>query len=116
MFAETPKPPYTAVIFTARRTVEDQDGFEDVAAQMGPLAARQAGYLGIETVEDPSSRMEITVSYWSTDEDARAWKAVSQHSRAQRMGRERWYERYEVRVASVGRAYGHDANSSTVDT
>lgn len=106
MFAETPSPPYTAVIFTARRTEQDPDGYEAMAERMNVLAAEQPGYLGIETVEDPRAAMEITVSYWVSDEAARAWKRVTEHVEAQRQGRERWYERYEIRVATVDRAYG----------
>ncbi|HVF03558.1 MAG TPA: hypothetical protein VNA20_01840 [Frankiaceae bacterium] len=50
----------------------------------------------------------ITVSYWATDEDARAWKRVAEHVEAQRRGTGQWYERYRVRVATVHRAYGKD--------
>jgi heme-degrading monooxygenase HmoA len=31
---------------------------------------------------------------------------VAEHSAAQRLGRERWYEAYELRVCRVERAYG----------
>lgn len=107
MFAATPDPPYTAVIFTACRTGVDDEGYGDAAARMDALAATQPGYLGIESVRDPASRVGITVSYWATEDDARAWKRVAEHVEAQRLGAERWYERYEVRVATVTRAYGH---------
>lgn len=105
MLAATPPPPYTAVIFTARHTEDDQ-GYADTAAEMATLAAAQPGYLGIESVLDAATGWGITVSYWSDDVAARAWKGVAEHLVAQRLGRERWYERYAVRVATVDRAYG----------
>ena len=48
----------------------------------------------------------ITVSYWATEADIKAWKANIDHLAAQRAGAERWYEHYAVRIAKVERAYG----------
>ena len=47
-FARTPAPPYYAVIFTSRRTRVDE-GYGAMAGRMVELAARQKGFLGIET-------------------------------------------------------------------
>ena len=103
MFAETPPPPYTAVIFTSVRTEDDADGYAATAARMEELAAEQPGFLGIESAR---SGLGITVSYWASAEHARAWKRVSEHLLAQQAGRERWYRGYRVRVATVEREYG----------
>jgi heme-degrading monooxygenase HmoA len=103
VFAQTPPPPYTAVIFTSLRTDEDDAGYDDTSARMDELAAQQPGYLGVESAR---SELGITVSYWATPADARAWKAVAEHRLAQRTGRERWYRGYRVRVATVEREYG----------
>ncbi len=101
-FANTPAPPYVAVVFTSTRTEGDQ-GYAAMSAAMDELAARQPGYLGIEGVRDGD--LAITVSYWVDHEAARAWKAVAEHTVAQRRGREVWYQDYRVRVATVERDY-----------
>ena len=102
MIAETPEPPYTAVIFTSLRTDVD-DGYAEASAEMERLAREQPGFLGIESAR---SGLGITVSYWRTDDDARAWKRVAEHVAVQRRGRSEWYSEYEIRVATVTRAYG----------
>lgn len=102
--ASTPEPPYVAVIFTSVRTPGD-DGYAATAVAMEELAARQPGYLGIESAHDS---LGITVSYWATEDAARAWKQVADHAAAQRMGRERWYAAYRVRVCRVERDYGFE--------
>jgi heme-degrading monooxygenase HmoA len=107
MFADTPAPPYTAVIFTSLRTDEDAGGYDAMAQAMEAQAATQPGYLGIESARGADG-LGITVSYWRTADDARAWKRVAEHAGAQRLGRERWYRAYRVRVAEVSRAYGAD--------
>lgn len=103
MLATTPDPPYTAVIFTAMRT-EGDNGYAAMAARMDALASEQPGYLGIESVRS-SGGLGITVSYWVNDSAARAWKGIAEHVEAQRMGRERWYDSYSLRVATVQRDY-----------
>ena len=110
VFAATPDPPYTAVIFTSRRTTEDDDEYGRATQRMETLAATQPGYLGMESARDPHTRFGITVSYWETEAAARSWKQVAEHLVVQRLGAARWYEGYQVRIAAVARAYGRGAN------
>jgi heme-degrading monooxygenase HmoA len=104
MIARTPEPPYYAVIFTSLRTDGDA-GYGAMAQLMEQLAAEQPGYLGIESAR---SGVGITVSYWTDEASIAAWKANVQHAAAQKLGRERWYADYHLRVAKVERAYGPD--------
>jgi heme-degrading monooxygenase HmoA len=53
-----------------------------------------------------SDGLGITVSYWKDMESVRAWKSVSEHRMAQKLGRERWYRAYRTRVCVVEREYG----------
>jgi heme-degrading monooxygenase HmoA len=101
--ASTPDPPYTAVIFSSVRTEHDAEGYAGMAKRMDELATAQPGYLGVESARED---VGITVSYWRSSEDARAWKAVAEHQLAQNLGRAQWYREYRVRVATVERDYG----------
>ncbi len=100
-----PTPPYVAVIFTSTRTEDDPERYEDVAEQMLELASCRPGFLGFESARDPVTRMGISVSYWISEVHAREWKQVAEHQVAQQQGRERWYEGYEIHVATVSRSY-----------
>ena len=102
--AQTPEPPYYAVIFTSQRTDGDR-GYSKMADRMVELAKTMPGYLGVESVRD-SAGVGITVSYWKTEEDIRNWKQNAEHSRAQETGKSTWYSEYALRVAKVERAYG----------
>lgn len=101
-FADTPEPPYVAVIFSSVRT-EDDHGYAEMNEAMEKLAADQPGYLGVEAAHDDD--LGITVSYWADDTAALAWKHVAAHLIAQKRGRAAWYTDYRVRVATVHRAY-----------
>jgi heme-degrading monooxygenase HmoA len=100
--AQTPEPPYTAVIFTSARTEGDQ-GYERMSSRMDELARQQPGYLGHESARDTG--VGITVSYWLDHAAAAAWKQVAEHLVAQERGRETWYADYTVRIATVERDY-----------
>jgi heme-degrading monooxygenase HmoA len=102
-FANTPEPPYYAVIFTSHRTPGD-DGYIETAIRMGELAKEMPGYLGIESARDAEG-VGITVSYWASEADIANWKRQLEHRAAQERGKLQWYSRYELRVAKVERAY-----------
>jgi heme-degrading monooxygenase HmoA len=98
--ARTPRPPYYAVIFTTRRTDSHHAEYGEMAARMDELAARQPGYLGVESARDTDA-VGITISYWESLEAIRAWGQVAEHRVAQALGREAWYECFCLRVCRV---------------
>jgi heme-degrading monooxygenase HmoA len=101
--AQTPDPPYYAVIFASRRDPQPGDRYDETAKRMFQLAAQQEGYLGVDSAHEA---IGITVSYWTDEHAIAAWKRDADHEFAQYEGRTRWYDAYEIRVARVERAYG----------
>lgn len=101
-------PPYVAVIFTTQRS-SDLDGYAEMSARMDELARQQPGFLGVESVS--SGGRGITVSYWVDEAASIAWREVAEHLLAQRLGVERWYDAYDLRIATVTRSHhfgGHE--------
>ena len=101
--ANTPEPPYYAVIFTSQRTA-GENGYDAMAQAMYELALEQPGCLGAESTRGEDG-LGITVSYFVDEASIRAWKENARHLVAQQMGKERWYSHYKLRVAKVERAY-----------
>lgn len=104
MLAETPKPPYYAVIFTSFRT-EGDHGYGEMARLMEELASTMPGFLGIESARDG---LGITVSYWENTEAIQNWHQQSQHQLAQQKGYEIWYQSFKIRICKVEREYGFE--------
>jgi heme-degrading monooxygenase HmoA len=104
MIAETPKPPYYAVIFTSVRTDIDE-GYNNMAERMVVLAKDQPGYLGHESARN---KIGITISYWQSLETIKHWRQHAGHLIAQQYGREKWYEQYKIRICLVERDYGFE--------
>jgi heme-degrading monooxygenase HmoA len=94
-----------AVLFISERTGEDDEGYAATAVAMDALAAAQPGYRGVDHAATPDGPA-ITISYWADEASAVAWRREAEHSAAREAGRARWYRRYALHVAQVGRSYG----------
>ncbi len=104
MLANTPPPPYYAVIFSSLRAGENE-AYATTAARMVELAQQQPGFLGIESARDT---VGITVSYWDSEDAIRAWHANAEHQLAQHEGYRVFYQSFRLRVAKVERDYGFE--------
>lgn len=93
-----------AVIFLSERTGLDEAGYAAAATAMSALAAEQPGYRGERNARSPDG-LGITISYWSDEASAIAWRDEPRHAAIRETGRERWYRWYRVEVATVDRSY-----------
>lgn len=100
--ANTPNPPYFAVIFTSLKSKNEPE-YAEAAKLMEQLAQKQKGYLGYESAREG---LGITVSYWESLDAIQAWKENIEHIAVQKMGRDAWYAAFKVRVCEVFRDYG----------
>lgn len=101
MFAQTPQPPYYAVIFTS--TLNDSpDDYEEMAHFVYELAKDQEGFLGMESAR---SEIGISVSYWKDLESINKWKENTIHQRAKENGKTNWYKQFKTRIAKVEKDY-----------
>ena len=98
-----------AVIFSSqrrgRRNGRDEPGYAAAARAMEALAAEQPGYCGIVSARGADG-FGITVSYWASDADARAWRDHPLHAAVRDQGRADWYDSHRVEVATIARGYG----------
>ncbi len=101
MFANTPKPPYYAVIFSSTQT-KDTVGYNEMADRMLKLTSQQDGFLGIESVRE---KLGITVSYWTDLASIKDWKENTEHLFAQEKGKHQWYSSYKIRISLVEKDY-----------
>lgn len=97
-----PTPCY-AVIFTSILIENDLEAYVKMAEIMEELAKKQQGFLGIESARND---IGITVSYWKTLANIKLWKNQISHAYAQKLGKEKWYEQYEIKICKVEKVYG----------
>ncbi len=93
--------PYYAVIFTS--TIKSDDpAYAIMANKMEELARVQPGFIGVESARET---IGITISYWKNLDAIQTWKENLDHIEAQRLGIEKWYKSYTIRIAKVEREY-----------
>ena len=100
-FANTPEPPYYAVIFTSIKSHEDNE-YEKMSKEILEILKNQEGFLGFESARE---EIGITVSYWKNLDSIKKWRNNPLHKQAQKLGKNLWYERYKVRIAKVEKEY-----------
>jgi heme-degrading monooxygenase HmoA len=103
--ANTPKPPYYAVIFTSQQTGKEKEEYDKASVKMVELAQTQPGYLGVESVRNESG-LGITSVYWKDNDSIKAWRNHPEHKKVKKRGKAIWYDYYKVRIAKVEKDYG----------
>lgn len=96
------KDTYYAVIFTAKKA-KNLEGYEELAKDIHKLVQTQKGFISFENVDNNNN--EISVSYWESMEDIKAWSINEHHSVAIKNGKEKWYDSFTVRICEVKREY-----------
>ncbi|MEZ5648379.1 MAG: antibiotic biosynthesis monooxygenase [Alphaproteobacteria bacterium] len=92
--------PHYAVIFISTRNDMNDASYDALAKKMDELSRTQEGYLGIESVRNADGH-GITVSYWSSLEALKKWKAHKDHLTAQSLGKSRWYKDYKIQICRI---------------
>ena len=100
-----------AVIFRAKMKGQDE-AYVSMAQSMRYLAKDKYGCTEFVSVTEGSD--EITISYWDTLEQIRAWKQDARHLAAQNLGKSAWYQSYHVQVTEVLREYESVGASETI--
>ena len=91
---------YYAVIFTSQREDVEMELYGLTSDRMIELARHQPGFLGVESVREENG-LGITVSYWRDQDSIRAWGEHAEHKVAQKLGRQKFYSWFKLRIAKV---------------
>lgn len=100
----TPNDSYYAVIFSSTFSGEDPVGYAAMTKRMQSLAQSSPGFIDIESARDTNG-FGVTVSYWRSLADINTWRTNLDHLEAQRLGQDRWYGSYTVRITKVLKSY-----------
>lgn len=92
-----------AVIFKAKIRQLDDDYFE-LAVRMQDLALKKYGCTEFLSVSEKGT--EIAISYWPSLAQIEVWRQDVEHLIAQSLGRNKWYESFEVQTLEIIRTTG----------
>jgi len=90
------------ISFRSKLTPQAGKDYEDMAEEMEKLARSMPGFIEVKAFSAEDGE-RLTLVWWESAETLRQWSENVRHLQAKRMGRERWYEYYEIEVAEVVR-------------
>lgn len=91
------------VVLFRSKLVPQPDGYAEMAQEMLETARSMPGFVDVKAFKaDDGER--LTLVWWRDEETLRAWRTHARHLVAQKAGRERWYEYYDLDVAEVIRS------------
>jgi heme-degrading monooxygenase HmoA len=91
------------VVLFRSKLVPQPDGYAEMAQEMLETARSMPGFVDVKAFKaDDGER--LTLVWWQDEETLRAWRTHARHLVAQKAGRERWYEYYDLDVADVIRS------------
>ena len=91
-----------AVIFRAEID-QFEEGYTTVARKLRSIALNEYGCTEFVALTEGSQ--EVAISYWSSLEQIKAWKQHPEHLKAQRLGKSKWYQSYQVQIVEILREY-----------
>ena len=94
------------VIFELTPTPSGIDSYFDIANTLAPRLQTVDGFISIErfqSVHDPNRFLSI--SYWRDEKSIKTWRTEEKHRNAQNLGRNKLFDNYRLRVASIVRDY-----------
>ena len=90
------------VIFKAQINILDDDYFQ-TAQHLREKALNQFNCKKFEAISEQG--LEIALSYWDTLDDIKAWAKDAEHTFAQHLGVQRWYEGFDIEICEILRSY-----------
>ncbi|WP_456447687.1 antibiotic biosynthesis monooxygenase family protein [Thiolapillus sp.] len=91
-----------AVIFRAVMA-EPDDSYITTARRMRELAKERYGCREFTSVTE--NGVEISISWWDSEQQIQEWKNDPEHLQAQELGQKKWYRSYSVQIVKVIRTY-----------
>ncbi|MGR5065182.1 antibiotic biosynthesis monooxygenase family protein [Photobacterium sp. DNB22_13_2] len=100
-----------AVIFEVHVFEDKKDDYIDIAASIKPMLEQIDGFISVERFKSLSDESKIlSLSFWRDEESVACWRNLAEHKEAQHQGKEAFFDKFRIRVASVVRDYDFQSN------
>ncbi|MFB9176492.1 antibiotic biosynthesis monooxygenase family protein [Roseibium salinum] len=96
-----------AVIFEVIPHADKKQNYLDMAAELRPLIEAIDGFVSVERFQSLTNPEKLlSISFFRDEAALEEWRRLTQHRKAQRVGRTSYFKDYRLRVAHVLRDYG----------
>jgi heme-degrading monooxygenase HmoA len=93
------------IIFRSRLAAGHGDEYAATSQRMVDLASGMPGFVSFKTFAHPDGE-RVSIIEFESEQTAAAWRDHPEHRRAQRRGREAFYDCFTIQVCEQIRRYG----------
>jgi heme-degrading monooxygenase HmoA len=91
------------ILFRSRLTEQAGEDYKATDAELEKMVQENPGFIAAKAYTAADGE-RLTVVWWRDEESLAEWRNLMRHREAQEIGRQKWYQYYEVEVAQVTRS------------
>jgi heme-degrading monooxygenase HmoA len=91
------------ILFRSKLTGQAGEDYQAMNAELETLVRQNPGFIDVKSYTAQDGE-RLTVVWWRDEQSLAEWRNLARHREAQNTGRQKWYEYYNVEVASVVRS------------
>jgi len=100
---EQGKDPSLIILFRSKLTDQAREDYHAMNAELEILVRQNTGFIDVKSYTAADGE-RLTVVWWRDEESLAEWRNLMRHREAQNTGRQKWYEYYNVDVATITRS------------
>lgn len=95
--------PSLIILFRSKLTEQAGEDYQAMNAEMETLVRQNPGFVDVKSYTAADGE-RLTVVWWRDEASLAEWRNQMRHREAQNTGRQKWYEYYDVDVATIVRS------------
>src|SRR5258708_35592710 len=94
--------PMQIILFRSKLTDQAGEDYQTMNAEMESLVRQNPGFIDVKSYKSEDGE-RLTVVWWRDEKSLLEWRNLMRHREAQSTGRQKWYQYYNMEVATVTR-------------
>jgi heme-degrading monooxygenase HmoA len=90
------------IVFRSKLTEQAGEDYQAMDAEMETLVRQNPGFIDVKSYTSADGE-RLTLVWWRDEESLMEWRNLMRHREAQNIGRQKWYQYYDMEVATVTR-------------
>jgi heme-degrading monooxygenase HmoA len=91
------------ILFRSKLTDQAGEDYQAMNAEMETLVRQNPGFVDVKSYTAADGE-RLTVVWWRDEKSLTEWRNLMRHREAQNTGRQKWYEYYDMDVATITRS------------
>lgn len=91
------------ILFRSKLTDQAREDYQAMNAELEVLVRQNPGFVDVKSYTAADGE-RLTVVWWRDEASLTEWRNLMRHREAQNTGRQKWYEYYNVDVATITRS------------